>query len=199
MPDQILQLNFSMKEIFDLIPVLAGDLVKLRPLSPEAKERDKSLEFPMTFKIDDEIYHLIVTGDRKFKTGAGDLENAKIRFTIGMKDLQELIVVKNAYIFLGQSIEVGPVDRSKIAAASDKFNAINGTINIEVTNDNQSISKFSMAVNKADASKVTIRIEIKDFREIMAKTSNPVNLFMAGRLKLEGDMGLALAYQSLLF
>ncbi|MBU0993788.1 MAG: SCP2 sterol-binding domain-containing protein [Proteobacteria bacterium] len=199
MSDQMIQLSFSMKEIFELIPSLASTIIKSSPMAKEVSEIYKDSAFTFSIKMDDEYYHLIINNGTEFVTGLGDIENAMIKFSISMNDLQELIVVKNAYMFLGKPMELSASDKSRMAATSEKLSAINGTINIEVTNDNKSISKFSVGFNTSDMSSVTIKLEIEDFREIMAKKSNPINLFMAGRLKLEGDMGLALALQALLF
>lgn len=199
MSDQKIHLNFSIKEIFELVPSLAAEVLKYSPLATEISDIYKGTSFTFAIQIDDEIYNVVINDGRNFQTGCGDLKNAMIRFKTGMKDLEELIVVKNAYMFLGTSLSLGENERGRMSSMAEKLNAINGTIHIELTNDNQSISKFSVSINKAEATQVTIKLSIGDFREMLSGSINPINLFMSGRLKLEGDIGLGLALQGLLF
>ena len=199
MSDQKIQLNFSIKEIIELVPSLAAEVLKYSPLANEISDLYKGTTFTFAIQIEDELYHLIIKDGKTFQTGDGDLKDAMIRFKTGMKDLEELIVVKNAYMFLGSSLALGDNEKGRMSSMSDKLKAINGTIHVELTNDNQSVSKFSVSINKAEATQVTIKLTIGDFREMLSGAINPINLFMSGRLKLEGDIGLGLALQGLLF
>ena len=199
MSDQQIHLSFSIKEIFELIPSLANEVLKYSPLAGEISELYKGTTFTFGIHIDDETYHLIINDGKNFEAGYGDIENAMIRFKVGMKDLQELIVVQNAYMFLGTSYALSASDRSRMSSMAEKLKGLNGTINVALTNANQSVTNFSVCINNAAASKVTIQLAISDFVEMMNKTTNPINMFMAGRLKIEGDMALALQLQSLLF
>ncbi len=44
----------------------------------------------------------------------------------------------------------------------------------------------------------TIKIAEKDFNAILSGDLNPMGAFMSGKIKVEGDMGLAMKLQSLL-
>ncbi|MBP1948085.1 SCP2 sterol-binding domain-containing protein [Virgibacillus litoralis] len=47
-------------------------------------------------------------------------------------------------------------------------------------------------------SQVTLTIDSDDFREMVAGTLNPTAAFMSGKLKINGNMGLALKLQTVL-
>ncbi len=198
MADQMINLSFSMKEIFDLIPEIASEILKNSSIATEIAEIYKGTEFSFVFEFDDEKYSLVIKDGADFKTGHGDLENPMFRISIPMDDLQQLIVVKNAYMFLGRQGGFSQSDRDRMSSLHAKLSSIQGTVVINLTNDDDSTSTICTVFNNTADPKVAITLAMEDVKGLLTNESNPVNLFMSGRLKLEGDMGLAMSFQTLM-
>ncbi len=198
MADQMIHLSFSMKEIFELIPDLASEILDNSSIATEIAEIYKGAEFSFVFEFDDEKYNLVIKDGTDFKSGQGDLEDPMFRINIPMEDLQRLIVVKNAYMFLGRQREITQSDRDKMSSLHAKLSSVQGTVVIKLIHDDDSTSTICTVFNNAGDPKVTITLAMEDVKGLLTNESNPVNLFMSGRLKLEGDMGLAMSFQTLL-
>lgn len=50
---------------------------------------------------------------------------------------------------------------------------------------------------KADAPDITLTMDADDFKSMIAGQLNPMMAFMSGKLKIQGDMSLAMKLQSL--
>ena len=78
---------------------------------------------------------------------------------------------------------------------------LNGSILIEL-NDGESIyidgQSGDVTEGKDGMSDVTIRLDEEDLRSILTGESNVIDLFTTGKIKIEGDMGLAFRLKELL-
>ena len=61
------------------------------------------------------------------------------------------------------------------------------------------IAGDSLAVDKgqADAPNLTLRMTAGDFVDLVHGRANPMSLFMAGKVKVEGEISLAMKFQEL--
>lgn len=94
------------------------------------------------------------------------------------------------------------------AAAPDqaaKLKGINAVIQIVLTGEGGGEyymtiedGKFSTARGKAASPKLTITQSVPDWRAINAGTLNPQMAFMSGKLKISGDMSLAMKLGSIM-
>lgn len=87
----------------------------------------------------------------------------------------------------------------------DKAKKINACYQFKVTGDDAGdwyidLTKESDWVSQGTAAnaKCTITVGSKEWKDILRKTLNPQMAFMSGKLKVQGDMGLAMKLQSLL-
>lgn len=193
MADQTINLSFSMKEIFDFIPEISAN----SPIPEELTEKFKNKEFSLVFELDDEKYSLISKNITDITTANGDLEDPMVRVNMTMADLVNLIKIDNASMFLGRLSDLGEVN-NQITSLYDNVSSLKGKVAFELTNKDDSKSLMNFTLNNQETPSVSIKMEMDSFKGLVAKEDNPINLFMSGKLKLEGDMALAMSLQTLI-
>lgn len=198
MADQTITLNFSMEEIFNLIPEIAENIIRVNPLASRLADSFQGKEFGFSCIIDDARYSLLIKNGREFIPGNGNLENPLLTVALSMGDLEKLIKVKNVRLFLGKNF-----DHSKLGSAEkpaqiyDRFAKLKGTVVTVLKDGADETSRITFVLNGSDSPKTTISLTMDHLAGLVAKKENAVNLFMAGQLQIDGDMGLAMNLQTL--
>lgn len=67
-----------------------------------------------------------------------------------------------------------------------------GTFHLDIQNGSAAVAEGALANPGC-----TITLAAADFKDLVAGKANPMNLFFGGKLKIAGDMGLAMKLQSL--
>lgn len=95
------------------------------------------------------------------------------------------------------------------AAMPSNFNAsaagdMNATIQFDLTGDEGgtwavAVAEGACEVNEgaADSPTLTLTMDAADFVALSRGELNPMSAFMGGKIKLQGDMGLAMKFQTL--
>lgn len=95
------------------------------------------------------------------------------------------------------------------AAMPDNFNAgaagdLNATIQFDLTGDGGGTWAVTVADGKCEVTEgaakdptLILTMDADDFMAMSRGDINPMNAFMGGKIKLQGDMGLAMKLQSL--
>lgn len=83
----------------------------------------------------------------------------------------------------------------------EKAGDTNGIIQIDLNGDGGgqwalhiADGKISVTEGQADSPKLTLKMLASDYLALSRGQVNPINLFMAGKIKLEGDMMLAMKF-----
>ncbi|MCL6612304.1 MAG: SCP2 sterol-binding domain-containing protein [Peptococcaceae bacterium] len=86
-----------------------------------------------------------------------------------------------------------------------KNKGVNGVFQFDITGDDPMTFYFklddgvpSVAEGTADSPSITISMAAPDFKDMIDGKLNGTMAFMSGKLKLKGDMGLAMKLESLL-
>lgn len=95
--------------------------------------------------------------------------------------------------------------REKAAASPEKLKGINATYQFHLTGEGggsfyASVKDDGVEVEEgtAETPQVTVSITAADFAGLATGQLNPVMAFMSGKIKIQGDMGLAMKLQQLL-
>lgn len=86
----------------------------------------------------------------------------------------------------------------------EKAEGVNATIQFDLAGDNGGLYWLKIAnktatvgEGKVDSPKMTIKGAADDYAAMAQGTLNPMQAFMSGRIKIQGDMGLAMKFMSL--
>ena len=89
--------------------------------------------------------------------------------------------------------------------ASSNADDVNGTIQFDLSGDNGGLYWFKMADGQAESGEgrlenptMTLKAAADDWAAVVHGDLNAMQAFMNGRLKIQGDMGLAMKLSSLL-
>lgn len=89
---------------------------------------------------------------------------------------------------------------SKVVSQAAKADALGSSIKFAfeegaiLLDGNGAENKVSNEDGEADC---TVKISMEDFASLMSGDLNPMGAFMGGKMKIEGDMGVAMKLQSL--
>ena len=87
-----------------------------------------------------------------------------------------------------------------VVALNEKMNGadFDGTAKFDIEGEGAVIIDSSGARASDDEADVTLSADADTFQEILSGETNPTSAFMTGKLKVDGDMGMAMKLASVL-
>eukprot|EP01084_Bolivina_argentea_P083694 151522_1 len=89
-----------------------------------------------------------------------------------------------------------------IEEATEAFRSLDGVIQYELTRDGKTVkwaldlTNFKIIKGGVDNPTTTMTLSDENFVKLLSGQANGAELFMSGQIKMDGDMGLAMQFQS---
>ncbi len=206
MAEQAINLSIPLKEVFEMIPEMAEKGLQSSTKAQELTDTLKDTEFSFVFDFDGEKYNLVIKDGKEFKSGLGDLDKSMFRMSMKIADIEKMADIKNAQMFLaalggkggdGSGGGMG-ADAEKLSQAYSTFSNVKGAMNMVLVHEDESESTFGMVFNDSADSELTIKVSMKDATDLISGESDPISMFMGGKIQMEGDISIAMSFQSLI-
>lgn len=191
MSDQMINLRFSIKEAFELIPKLSKRIIEESPKAAEISKEMAGTDFSFVADIEGTQYGLTIKDGKDVTVPDEPVKKPMVKVTSSIEDLEKLISIKSMDAMFQDSNSISKAKYNTIAS-------VNGTLDFEFLNDDESVSNIKITFNGAESPVSKIKIKSSDMRGLISKEQNPVNLFMSGGIALEGDMSLPMSLQQLM-
>jgi putative sterol carrier protein len=176
--------------IKELLTELSPNIAKEALISTGADRELKGTLFSMVVEVSNDKYSYLVRDGKDFEIKQDDIDSPLVRIKITEDSLKKMIATKNLDMLLGiQS------DLSK--QKYDVLKSLKGSFTAELLNEDGSIFIIETIFNNALDPKAVFKMKTSDSIALIRKEVNPINLFMAGLMRIEGDMAFAMSTQPL--
>ena len=171
------------------IPKVAGEFMGHASLAGLFQGADMSL----VVEISETKYFYVLKDGKDLSAGKGDLDAPLARVCLTLEDMEKLIHMKNIDFFLGLLFH----SASQAGKKLENVKTIKGLVGMELINDDESACKVAIILNNAREPHAIFKLTMAHARSLMAGKLNPVSMFMSGQLRIDGDIGFAMALQPL--
>ena len=174
------------KLLTEFVPKLAREYIKMRG----AQEELKDTELKLTVDISGSLYSYIIKDGVNFDVKEGEIDNPNVRVSFSTESISKMLDMKNVDMLIGMQRQL---TRQKF----DVLSALKGTSVFQITNSDGTISEITATFNDTQNPKSILKLSLENANLINSGKESPINLFMAGKMKIEGDMGFAMKLQPL--
>ena len=151
---------------------------------------DFTVQFRLSGEGGGEWNAAIANGAMQVRRGSAD---SNLSVTISVADWRDAVLGRN-----GANLAIIlPQNRPGRPDNSARAKALKGTMALELSRPELEPFRVEMAFNNAPAPKTTLRMTMADYVSMQEKPQNGQQLFMQGRIKVEGDMGLLMQVAAL--
>ena len=147
-------------------------------------------EFTLTVDISGCEYSYVIKDGKEFDVREGGLESPMVRMSIPIEDVQKMAQMKYIDFLVGMQ---DALSRQKY----DVISRLKGTVVYNLTHEDGESTAITVVFNGGEAPRAAFTLTMENAQEVTSKRDNPVQMFMAGKLKIEGDMAFAMSTQPL--
>jgi len=185
--------NITVKEYFEeYVPKMVDEQLAKAPVAGM-----EGTLFTIQFDIVGDqtyVYGITAKDAKEVQVTEGPLENPMIRLELSEDVWRKAVTGKmggaiDAFTDLGQ------------AASRKRYDALvstKGTMNVEVGLPDGSTAAIKVVFNGADSPSVTFKAALEDWAKVQSGELPGPMAFMQGKLKIDGDMGFAMALGNLM-
>ena len=155
-----------------------------------AAEGLQGTEFTLTVEISGCEYSYVIKDGKEFDVREGGLDSPMVRMSIPIEDVQKMAQMKYIDFLVGM----------QDALSKQKYDVIcrlKGTAVYNLRYEDGESTAITLVFNGGKAPRVAFTLTMENAQEVTSKRDNPVAMFMAGKLKIEGDMAFAMSTQAL--
>ncbi|MGC8901636.1 MAG: SCP2 sterol-binding domain-containing protein [bacterium] len=184
--------DISVKRYFEeIVPQLFADELKSHPV-----QGMEGIDFKLQFTVTGEnggTYSVIVKNGSELQVKEGDIHDAHVSFELNEKDWRDSITGKEgAGTVMDMFFNPSLLNRSKY----DALVGVKGAMNLVLARESGEPFKAKLKFNNTEIPTTTISMKASEYAAMLKGQLNPVTAFMSGKLKITGDMGLAMKLQT---
>ena len=183
--------DISAENFFEeVVPQLFRDELKNHPV-----QGMEGLDFKLQFTITGDrstTYGIVVKNGTDLQVMANGIPDPQIGFELNEKDWRDSITGKEGgEAVMGMFFDPSMLNKKKY----DSLLGVKGVLNLVLARDSGEPFNAKLKFNNADIPVSTIKMKASEYSAMLKGQMNPVMAFMSGKLKISGDMGLALKLQ----
>lgn len=187
MPQQTFTITVNVKELFtEFIPKLAKEYIQMRG----EQEELEGTELSLTVDISGSLYSYVIKDGIHFNVKEGDIDTPMVRISVPLESMTKFADMKNVDMLIN-------MQKQLTRKNFDLLSALKGKGVFKMRHADGTISEITVIFNNVDSPRATLLLSMESANLISSGTESPVNLFMSGKLKIEGDITLAMKLQPL--
>ncbi|MCL4468130.1 MAG: SCP2 sterol-binding domain-containing protein, partial [Deltaproteobacteria bacterium] len=174
----------------DVVPQIFSDELKNHPVQDM-----EGLDFKLQFKITGEntvTYGIVVKNGTDLKVIPNGIPDPQINIELNEKDWRDSITGKEGgNAVMGMFFNPAMLNKGKY----NSLLGVKGVLNLALARESGELFNAKLQFNNANLPASTIKMKASEYSAMLDGKINPVMAFMSGKMKISGDMGLALKLQ----
>jgi putative sterol carrier protein len=185
------QWDISVGKFFEeVVPQIFRDELRDHPVQDM-----NGFDFKLQFKITGDTggtYGVVVKNGTDLQVTANGIPDPQICFELNEKDWRDSITGKEGGdAVMGMFFNPAMLNKSKY----DSLLGVKGVLNLVLSRETGEPFNAKLQFNNANLPVSTIKMKASEYSAMLKGQVNPVMAFMSGKLKITGDMGLAMKLQ----
>jgi putative sterol carrier protein len=185
------QWDISVVKFFEeVVPQIFRDELRDHPV-----QGMDGFDFKLQFTITGDsgaTYGIVVKNGTDLQVTANGIPDPQINFELNEKDWRDSITGKEGgEAVMGMFFNPAMLNKNKY----DSLLGVKGILNLVLSRETGEPFNAKLKFNNANMPVSTIHMKASEYSAMLKGRINPVTAFMSGKLRVSGDMGLALKLQ----
>lgn len=186
MSQQTFTITVNVKELLtEFIPKLAKEYIQMRG----EQEELKGTELSLTVDISGRLYSYVIKDGLHFDVKEGGINTPMVRISFPLESMTKFADMKNIDMLIS-------IQKQLTRKNFDLLTELKGKSVFQIKHSDDTISEIAVIFNNAETPRATLRLSMENANLISSGAESPINLFMSGKLKIEGDITIAMRLQS---